>query len=185
MRKNKKPILELFLIILFIFIYSYYLYIYDIESILASLGINEPLYFIFFLALVAGTSSLTSTSLYISISFLVIAGNNFFLLGIAAGIGLFVGDTLYYYIGRKFGEYDEIKKSKYYKYLYNYVSKMGKNSIKIFVFLYSSFAPLPNDILMLILGSLRVKFWIFAIYLLLGNIFYISLIGLLSIYFLT
>ncbi|MFP4401949.1 MAG: VTT domain-containing protein [Candidatus Nanoarchaeia archaeon] len=184
MKNQIKSIFQVTSLVLFVLIFSYVLYIYDIENILSSIGVTNPYYFIFVIAALAGTSTFTSTSLYLTIIALASAQYNILLLGISGGVGLFIGDSFYYYLGLKFSEVNKIRKSRIYKFLRKIIYKTNTITLNLFVFLYASFSPIPNDILMFILGSVKIKYLIFASSLLIGNIAFVFLVALLGNYFL-
>lgn len=184
MKKQTKSIFQVIVLLFFIIIFSYILYIYDIESILSSIGISNPYYFIFFIAVIAGTSTFTSTSVYMSVIALAAAEYNFLLLGICAGFGLFIGDSFYYFIGHKTSEINKFKNLRIHKLLSKIIKKTNAMTLNLFVFLYASLSPIPNDVLMFILGNLKIKFWIFASSLLIGNVIFMILVATTGNYFL-
>lgn len=184
MKKQTKSIFQVIVLLFFIIIFSYFLYIYDIENILSSIGISNPYYFIFFIAVIAGTSTFTSTSVYMSVIALAAAEYSFLLLGICAGFGLFIGDSFYYFLGHKTSEINKFKDSRIHKQLSRIIKRINTMTLNLFIFLYASFSPIPNDILMFILGNLKIKFWVFASSLLIGNVVFMILVAKTGNYFL-
>ncbi len=155
------------------------LYLIGIDKILDFLKIKNPYIFIFFVALVAGASMFTTSTFYITLAALSLQGHNPYLLGLFSGTGIVLGDTFFYLMGNEASTLEWINKTKIYKKLETFIKKQSKLTVQIFVFLYATISPLPNDIIMMILGATKFKYKNFIIPLFLGDVLFMTFASLL------
>ncbi|NCC71039.1 hypothetical protein EOM09_05650, partial [bacterium] len=135
------------------------------------LGIDENSFvFSFIISSLGGFSSIFSTSVYATLFTLVNAGMNPFILAISAGLGLSVGDSIFFLLGHKGKEINLGKLQKLAKKISDFIQNKKKNTIKIFVFLYIAFTPFPNDIIMIPLGYSRIRYHQIIFEVIIGNI---------------
>lgn len=154
---NKRNFGVLFLIIIFI-IWSFTVSNYGPEKIIEILGTNNAYFTLGLMALLGGSSILFPFPYYLFTISFGAAGLNPFLLGIAAGAGTLLGDATTYYIASKgrhlLPEKINLKLQKILVWL------MGRHpaTFPIIAFLYSSIAPLPDDVLMVPAGIAHYPF---------------------------
>lgn len=157
-------------IISFLVVCGVLFFFIDIQKLVESLGVTNSYFVLFFVAMVAGSSSFTSSSYYATIVGFAATGLNPFMIALVAGAGLSIGDAFFYLVG-KWGRENisgrvRILAEKYSKWL----SKKPKWLVQIIVYLYTGFSPLPGDFLMIALSFARFPYKSFIIPGLLGNI---------------
>jgi membrane protein YqaA with SNARE-associated domain len=142
----------------------------DIEKVIEAIGVTNSYLVLFFVAMIAGSSSFTSSSYYATIVSLAGTGLNPWVIALVAGTGLSVGDAIFYLIGTWGRENisGKIKTlaEKYAKWL----SRKPRFVVQSIVYLYTGFTPLPGDFLMVALSFARFPYLSFIIPGLLGNI---------------
>lgn len=157
-------------IISFLVVCGVLFFFIDVQKIVESLGVTNSYLVLFFVAMVAGSSSFTSSSYYATIVGFAGSGLNPFMIALVAGTGLSIGDAFFYLVG-KWGR-DNISgkvrllAEKYSKWL----TKKPKWLVQIIVYFYTGFSPLPGDFLMVALSFARFPYRSFVVPGLLGNI---------------
>ncbi|MFB6246538.1 MAG: VTT domain-containing protein [Candidatus Pacearchaeota archaeon] len=140
------------------------------QKIVNELGVRNSFIGYFLVAAVGGVSSLTSSSYYILTYAMGAAGLSPLLIGILGGIGVSIGDSLFYYIGSKGEDVAPEKISKRTEK----ISKIIKNKPKWagigIIYFYTGFTPFPNDIVTVPLGFLKYPYKRMILPLTLGNI---------------
>lgn len=185
----KKSLVKSIFFILLIFVWIYIFSSINVNEFVNIIGINNIYIFIFFLALFAGVSSLTSSS-YIAaiVSLATVPEISVYVLAITAGISLTIGDGIFYYLGRKSRDHLPHALDKRLNKLSDWIHKKPKRYVQVFAYLYTGFTPLPADILSLSLSFAKYPFRDIVFPLFLGNttlvfvIFYLARYGH-SLYF--
>lgn len=150
------------------------------QKIVNELGVRNSFIGYFLISAVGGVSSLTSSSYYILTYALGAAGLSPLLLGIIGGIGVSIGDSLFYYIGNKGEDVAPQKISKRTEKISNIINKKPNWVGTGAIYLYTGFTPLPNDILTVPLGFLKYPYKRLIIPLVLGNITATTIIAYLA-----
>ncbi len=180
MDKNKKQnLINIFIFIfVFIFIITWLLTVYHLGAvnIVNYIGLNNLYIFIFIIAILSGSSSFVSATFF-SVYLTLSAGiNNHLLLAISGGLGLSIGDSIFYYLGRKSVNVKNKKWNKITKKLSSWMKKQSLFVVYLVIFTYNSFTPFPGDILNIILGLSKIKYKKIIIIIILGNISLLYLI---------
>lgn len=168
--------------IAFIISGTLYTLIYGPQELINTIGIKNGYIAIFILATTSGFSSLTAFGFYSTVATFSLAGLNPLIVGILGGLGVTIGDSVFFYLGIK-GR--KLVKGNFKNILIkssNFIEKSNKITVSIIIFLYSMFAPLPNDILGIVLALSKYPFKYYLPIILIGNIVYITLISISSIY---
>jgi membrane protein DedA with SNARE-associated domain len=105
-------------------------------------------------------------------------GSNPLLLGLMGGLGLTIGDGIYFLTGRQSQALFTPRIDEWSTHISQRITKLPTAFIPIGVFIYAAFTPLPNDILMITLALTDVTYSHVLVPLVLGNI---TLITALSI----
>lgn len=176
MHIRKKRII-LFLALIVLMIWSISLFFVDIAQLVEHIGISNVYLLLLITAITSGTSFLTTTSFYAVYLSYVNAGFDPWILSVIGGIGLSVGDSIFFYFAWKTQEAIDGTHGKLYKKIYNFVVHLPRWGVYIFTFLYSAFVPLPNDILMIALGVLQYKYRYIIPCVIIGNIVLLSLVA--------
>lgn len=153
------------------------------EYIVELIGVNNTYLIIFIIAVIGGVSAITSTSFYTLFFAFLLGGADPFYLSLLGGIGLTIGDSVFFYFGYKSREL--VEKTKYISYIRKSSSwlKMHKKEfIFLVTYVYVAFTPFPKDILSSILGLSNFSFKSSIIAFLLGNITHCMSLGLLFFY---
>lgn len=182
-KKNTGKKIGFLILILVIFSWSVFLYYYGPETIIEKIGTNNAFLFCFLAALLGGTSIFFPFPYYLFVISFGAGGVNPFLLGFFTAIGLIIGDTTSYIIGYKgkdilpesgkrifegFGRFIEHPKHKIY--------------VPIFLFLYASVSPLPNDLVIVPLGLSKYPYYKLMIPFGLGLIAFNTILALFGYY---
>ncbi|MBN2881263.1 hypothetical protein JXM83_04380 [Candidatus Woesearchaeota archaeon] len=173
-------ILKILIVLAILVSWTLFLYNFGIENLMSFINIKNPYLFVFLYALTGGVSFLTTGTYYVTLVALGVSGFNPFLLGISGAIGIFLGDLIFLWLGRKASDLEKIKKNNLYQKITKKIqtSKMWK--IRLFCFLYTGFTPFPNDILMASLGLAKIKPIKFLPFVFFGHITLMTTISLLS-----
>jgi membrane protein YqaA with SNARE-associated domain len=158
-------------------LWSVFLFYIDVETIVRGIGLHNTLLILFVIAAIAGTSFFTTTAFYVSYLTYITAGFDPLILGIVGGLGMSVGDSLYFYFSYKAGDVMNELSNEKYKKIKSFFERVPNWSVYFFVYLYASFVPIPNDILMIILGLMKYQFRYIAPVLILGNITLLALVA--------
>lgn len=168
-------------LLIFVLFWISSLVVYSPEEIISFVGVENAYLILFFSALI-GVSGLASLPFYTIFITMASSGEfNFFLLIAVAVPGMAFGDALFFLFGHKghfaLSEFAENKTKK----ISAWIKKQPSWVIPFIAYIYTSFSPLPQDILMFILGFGRAKFRYVIVAVLLGNTTFISLIYLFSV----
>lgn len=180
MKKYSKNIFILSLVILSIAFWTLLLIIFPPQEIIKGIGIENSYWLIFFIAAIAGVSTVTSTSYYASVVTFAAGGANPFLLAICAGIGMSIGDSLFYFLGKKGSKVLPRKIDQYQDKIELWLKNKSRWMIISFVYIYTGFTPFPGDLLSIFLGINNFKYKLIIWPIILGNITLMTTIGLLA-----
>ncbi len=142
-------------------------------EIINTIGINNTYLAAFILSIVGGFSSVTGTSVYVALIGLTKGGADPLWLGLISGVGLFISDSLFYYIISKWREYIKkiIKKwEEIFTKLQYYIRVLPDWLVYAIVFSYIAFAPIPNDILLAVLAVSGYHYRQLFVFILAGDI---------------
>jgi hypothetical protein len=145
-------------------------YLIGPHQLIDSIGITNGYIMGFVIAFFGGLSAGTSFSAISFLIALIVGGLNPFFLGLVAGSSLALGDTLLFLTGLQGRKFVKGKwKSKITEFA-NYFNNRYwlKKLIPLFSYIYMGFAPLPNDILILFLASIKYSKRITLIIIVLG-----------------
>ena len=173
MDKKKKFYGVIVLVLLVLIGWAVFFHFYPVDRLVNDIGIENTYFAAFMLAAIGGFSSVTGTSLYAALVALAHGGVNPLVLGTIGGIGLFISDSLFYFVITKVRHIlvDITKKwervfRKIWKLLYVTPSWI----VYTLIFSYTAFVPFPNDILLALLAVSGYSYRQFAIFLLLGDL---------------
>ena len=177
MRKSTIKKTIIWTLITLLVVWSVFLFYIDIDTLIDSIGIKNTYVLLFVVAAVSGTSFLTSASFYAI--FLSYAQSDLhpLALGIVGGLGMSIGDSLFFFLSRKAGDVMNLSKNRTYQRIFAYISRLPHWGVYLFTYLYASFAPFPNDILMVVLGVLRFRYSRIIPIIIIGNITLLTLVA--------
>lgn len=157
-------------ILLFVIGWSILLLHISPKEIVSYIGAENSLIVAFGVSTFGGLSSLTSTSYYAMLTTLSTGGANPLLLGISAGAGLTISDSLIYYLGTRGHEILTGDWRQRADQISRWINTQHEHVVQIFAYVYTGLTPLPNDLLTGSLGLAEYSYRRLLPALLLGNI---------------
>ena len=184
-RHSKHPILKYSTFaVLFLLIagWTSLLYISGPSKLIQAVGSTNSYVVSFLLGALGGSSIFTSTAFYATIFTLARAGLNPIVLAVAGGIGLTIGDSLFYVLGMEGRRVTSGWFEKKINAFARWLSKRPKWAVFALSFVYVALTPFPNDLLMISMGLTHYPYRMMALGVLIGNIFFLILLGILATY---
>lgn len=157
-KKKIKTYIIFFSIFSFIILWTFLLYVISPSKLVEIIGIENGYFFAFLVASFAGVSTLTATSFYATLITLAIGGLSPLLLSIFAGVGVTIGDSLFYYFGRKGRALASGKAQKKMEKLHAWIEKKPDWAVPLIIFFYVGFVPFANEILTIALALIKYPF---------------------------
>jgi hypothetical protein len=129
------------------------------QGIVSYLGAENTYLIAFTVAAIGGLSTLTGTALYATIVTFASGGSDPNFLGLAAGIGIFISDSIFFFLAYHGRKSVPLGLERRIMRLEVWTKRISKRKLQLFIYFYLSLAPLPNDVLMiaLALGGLRYR----------------------------
>lgn len=181
MNSKLKHTITFFSVVFVLIGYTYLLSQYSPEEITKLLGITDGYMFALFISLIAGFSSVFSTTVFVAVYTLANANFNPIILGICAGFGLAIGDGVFFYLGHKGKKVISGKMKIMVDKVLKFIENRKKSTIQFFLFLYISFVPMSNDIVLIPLGYSKFRYRDIVIITFVGNIIAVTLFAYLSV----
>ncbi len=179
MQTQKIKKIAIWILIICLTCWSIALFFIDVGTFIEAIGIQNAYVSLFLVAVVSGTSFLTSASFYaVFFSYATTGLVDPVMMGIVGGLGMSIGDSLFFLVAYKSANIMQIENNKFYMKIYNFVARLPHWGVYIFTFLYAAFVPMPNDILMITLGILKFKYSRIIPIIIAGNITLLTLIAL-------
>jgi hypothetical protein len=139
-------------------------------AIVEKVGAKNAYLVSFLLAVICGFSSFTGTAFYAAIATFSHGGVHPLLLGLVGGIGLCISDFAFFYVVSKGTHVIDKHWEKFSRFIRNLAHSAPDWLLYVFVFIYSGFFPIPNDILIVALALGGIRFRKIAAYLFAGDI---------------
>lgn len=169
--KSRIALYSPFILILLITIgWGVFFYYVSPVTIVHKIGIQNSYIVGFFMAVICGFSSVTGTTFYATIAALSHGGVNPLILGISGGVGLCISDYAFYFLVSKGTHIIDKHWSWVSKLIKKIMEKFPMWVLYVFIFIYSGFIPIPNDILLVTLAIGGIKFPKIAPYVFAGDI---------------
>jgi hypothetical protein len=132
---------------------------YGPDEIVRAIGITNTYFIAFGAAAIGGLSTLTGVVVFTLIVSFAAGGSTPWLLGIFGGLGIFVSDSVFFWLAKVGRESIPEQWEKKLSRLQRWMGDRPQWLVVIAVYLYLGFAPLPNDLLMiaLVLGGYRYR----------------------------
>lgn len=144
----------LFMLLLWIFT----VYLVGADQLVSMIGLKNVYLLVLLAALLGGSSSFTSASFFTFFITLVNTSANPLLLSLAGGLGLSLGDSIFFYLGNQTHKIKNDKLQKNIKKFSSWLKKKKLLTIYIIIFIYHGLLPLPGDILNIVLGLAKIKY---------------------------
>jgi hypothetical protein len=157
-------------IVLFIVGWAIFFHFVSPETLVDKIGIKNSYIVAFVVAVIAGFSSFTGTSFYVTIAALSNGGAHPIILGLVGGVGLFISDSIFYYVACRGKKIIEKHLEKLFRTIKKFVDWLPDWGVYTSVFICSAFIPIPNDIFLSVLVASDYEYKKFAPFLFAGNI---------------
>ena len=157
-------------ILVFLVVLNGFFYFHNPQDIVERIGIRNTYVLSFCIAAIGGLSTVTGTVLYSALVTFAAGGSAPWLLGISGGLGIFVSDSIFFFLARLSVQHIPKDKKKWVYKIQKLVSKYPVWKMLIVVYAYLGFLPLPNDILMIALAMTNITYSKLCPIILLGSI---------------
>jgi membrane protein DedA with SNARE-associated domain len=146
-----------------------------------ALGPRNSYVAFFLLAMIGGASSFTSSSFYASVPVFAAGGLDPVVMVLLGGPGLAVGDSFFYFLGRRAHEAFLDRYEKRIQRIAEWMMER-RRIMPLIIYLYSGFSPFPGDILMVTLALLNYPYKRAILPMVAGNMTMILLLSLAGVY---
>lgn len=146
-------------ILLTLIVWSAVIYLISPESLVESVGIGNSYFISFIISLAAGFSFFTGGAAYATVIQFARGGAHPLYLGIAAGVGLFLSDSIFYALLMRGREALSTRFGKWFARTNRLMERLPNFLVYIGVYLFCAFGPIPNDVIMgvLIIGGYKYR----------------------------
>ncbi|MBW2997041.1 VTT domain-containing protein [Candidatus Woesearchaeota archaeon] len=180
MKKRTRNYALFFILLIFIVFWSALLYFITPQELVEIIGVKNGYILSFLFGVFGEAATLTAISYYPAIITLAAGGLNPFLLGVIAGTGMTIGNSLYFYFGVQGRGIMPERLEKRAERLLEWINKRPRWLVQILIFLYVGFTPFPNNLLTVSGGVAGYPFKRIIVPLLLGNIVLTSSLAYLT-----
>ena len=133
--------------LLFMIFWTVLIYMYNPEEIVRAVGINSGYLIIFIIAIIGAFSSFTTLTIYPAVATFALGDMHPLVLGLVAGIGLTIGDTVFYLFGSRIRAYTSMRfKVKLERFMQK-IQPEPQWLVPSFIYFYVGFTPFPNNVL--------------------------------------
>jgi membrane protein YqaA with SNARE-associated domain len=139
-------------------------------EIVGRLGAQNSLLVAFLVSAFGGVSTVTSVNFYTVVLTLAAGGTSPVALGIVAGTGITIGDSLFYYLGTQSHDLLSGRVRRWADSLHEWINDQHESLVQVIAYIYTGLTPLPNDVLTVGLGLAEYSYRRLLPALLLGNI---------------
>jgi membrane protein YqaA with SNARE-associated domain len=167
--------------ILFLVSFSIVFYFAPPASIIGWVGVDNAYLLIFILGLVGGLSTFVAIPYHLVLITLALGGLNPFLLGTVTAVGVMLGDSTSYYLGRQGRQFIPAKAQAFLERLKFLEAKYPRLLPLIFL-AYGALIPFPNDLITIPAGVMHYSFIRTLVPLAIGNLIFNIGIALLAVY---
>ncbi len=143
---------------------------YDPEAIIARVGVRNTYVIAFALSILGGYTSMTKITTYPVVAALVLGHDYPLFIGLSAGLGLAVGDVLFFYMGYAARGVSGQTKNKKLERILLRIQKQPAMLVQCLIYLYVAFSPFPNNLLSAGLAYTGYPFYRVVIPLVLGDL---------------
>lgn len=177
-----KEVLEAVVLLSVFALWIILIYNFSPTEVVAFVGVENGYFLAMVLALIGGTSIVFPFPYHIVIFTLAAGGLNPLFLGIFAGTGVFIGDSTSYLVGYTGREIITGKFQRLFGRLYDWTIQKPKWVLPIFLYVYSSVIPIPNDFIIVPLGFARYPYLKVVTPLWLGSITFNTILAFAGFY---
>ncbi len=150
--------------------WTFFLYFFPPAEAVETLGIRNGYALAFVLAFFGGLSTFITVPYHLAVATLGAGGLNPLFLGIAAGTGIFLGDSISYLIGYRGHGIVPSRLQKIFQRFCGWCLTHPTWLASTVIFLYGALVPFSNDFITISMGLARFPYWRLMIPLGLGNV---------------
>lgn len=155
-KKHKKKILIFIAFILLLSGIIYFFMTVNPEEMVEKIGVENGYILALFTSFFAGFSMVTTASAYSFLAALIAGGLNPLILGLIGWLSLSLWDMTMYYLWRKGRDLVTGRFNKEIQYVSDTLEKRNlERFIPIISYIYIAFTPLPNDMLLIFLATIK------------------------------
>lgn len=181
MKQYRKTILTVIFLVLFILCWTVVLLTVGAGTIVEAIGVQNAYIIILVISLFGGVSSFGGPAYTAALITFSAGGADPLLLALASGLGVSVGDTIYFFLGRYGVRLVRHEKTQErVERVRVWLDKRPAWSVPVVTYFLVGFTPVPNDILTIALGATRRPYLPIIIALVLGNVTLSYIIALFS-----
>lgn len=160
---------------------------FDPAMLVDFLGVQNSYIVLFFVSLIGGFSTGGSATYITLIITLVAGGLNPWIIGLVAGVSLFIGDAIMLLLAQKGRTFISGTLDKRLDRLTVYFKRTSwlKQSFPYIAYIYSGLTPFPHDMLILFMAAIEYPRKKALVIIFLGDITFASMIALLATYGIT
>lgn len=178
MSKKSDRALTLVAVLVTLGSWSVLLHYFSPIEMVEMIGVKNGYVVMFAVSLLGGMSSFGGAAYVATAITLAIGGLNPFFLAASATMGTIVGDSVFFIISHHSKDY--INNTKLGLKVHNFglwLSTKPKAILALFIYIYTAFTPLPNDLLTITLGITRQPYFLVISALALGNFTFVYLLA--------
>lgn len=170
MNKRRKTSILFFGILGVFILWFIILYYISPSQIIAKFGATDSYAVLFLMSVIGGSSVVTASSYYLTVSVLALGGLNYFLIGVVGGVGVSIGDSIYYYLGFRGRDISSEKFKSRITKIDSFLKRFPEWAIPIFIYFYSFTPFVSNDLMVTFMGLIEYPYKKTIVPLILGNI---------------
>lgn len=175
--RKKETVLAFAVTAVFVVLWTMVMLSGGAEAVVEKIGVRNGYLVTFIVAVLGGISVITVTPYYTTLITFALGGLNPFLLGLIAGIGATIGDSVFYYLGM---QGHQLLAPKYHEKMHRFSGWLLRGPrwlIPVVTYIYTGLTPLPQDVLMVALALANIHYKRVIPFVLLGNITLATIIG--------
>jgi len=181
MKRYRKTILTVVLLVLFVITWSIVLLTVGAGTIVEAIGVENAYLVILLVSLFGGASSFGGPAYTATLITFAAGGADPLLLAVSSGLGVSVGDTVYFFLGRYGMRVVRHEKTRErVARVRELLDKQPAWRVPVATYVLVGFTPTPNDILTIALGATRRPYVPIIIALVLGNVTLSYIVALFS-----
>jgi hypothetical protein len=176
-RRRRNALFALIALIAFIIGWGILLHRVGADGIVARIGVRNGYLIAFLMASAGGLSTATSVPLYPTLATFAAGGLEPLLLGLAAGTGLSIGDSLFFLIGLEGRRASSGRLEDRLQRMSAWFDRRPRLALRLAIFAYAGLTPFPNDVMVMTLAASGVRYRLILPSLVTGNLTLATLVA--------
>ncbi len=176
--RRRNALIALLVLIAFLIAWAVLLNRVGAEGIVERIGVHNGYLIVFLMASAGGLSAATSVPLYATLATFAAGGLEPLVLGLAAGTGLSIGDSLFFLVGLEGRRASSGRLEERLERLSAWFERRPRWALRLAIFVYAGLTPFPNDVMMVTLAASGVRYRLILPSLIAGNLTLATLVAL-------